>query len=64
MSITIGGNDVGFATVMEDCVLYGTSTCVSEITAAENSARSVLPGRLDALYSQIRCGHRRPGSSC
>lgn len=52
-SITIGGNDVGFATVIEDCVLYGTSTCVSEINAAERQARSILPGRLDTLYSSI-----------
>jgi hypothetical protein len=33
----IGGNDVGFSSVMEDCVLYGTSTCVSDVKAAENT---------------------------
>lgn len=53
VSITIGGNDVGFASVLEDCVLYGTSACVSDINTAENAARTVLPGRLDALYNQI-----------
>jgi lysophospholipase L1-like esterase len=53
VSITVGGNDVGFATVMQDCVLYGTSRCVSEIDAAENEARTVLPGRLDNLYARI-----------
>jgi lysophospholipase L1-like esterase len=53
-SITIGGNDVGFATVMQDCVLYGTSTCVSEVDAAENTARTQLPGLLDNAYTAIR----------
>jgi lysophospholipase L1-like esterase len=60
VSITIGGNDVGFAGVLEDCVLYGTDTCVSEINAAEAQARAVLPGRLDALYSSIHS--RSPGA--
>jgi lysophospholipase L1-like esterase len=54
VSISIGGNDVGFAGVMQDCVLYSTSTCVSEVNAAENTARTQLPGRLDTTYNGIR----------
>jgi lysophospholipase L1-like esterase len=54
VSITVGGNDVGFAGVMEDCVLYGTDTCVSEVNAAENSARTQLTGWLDTTYNGIR----------
>jgi lysophospholipase L1-like esterase len=54
VSITIGGNDVGFSSVMEDCVLYSTSTCVSEVNAAENTARTQLPGWLDTTYNGIR----------
>jgi len=54
VSITIGGNDVNFAGVMEDCVLYGTDTCVSEVNAAENTARTSLPGWLDTTYNGIR----------
>ncbi len=53
VSITIGGNDVGFAKVMEDCVLYSTTTCVNEINAAENTARTQLPGWLDNAYNAI-----------
>jgi lysophospholipase L1-like esterase len=53
VSITIGGNDVDFAGVMEDCVLYSTSTCVADVNTAENEARTVLPGRLDALNAAI-----------
>ena len=54
VSITIGGNDVGFSTVMEDCVIYSTSTCVSEVNAAENTAQTQLPGWLDTTYNGIR----------
>jgi lysophospholipase L1-like esterase len=54
VSITIGGNDVGFAQVMQDCVIYGTSTCVSEVNAAENTARTSLPGWLNTTYNGIR----------
>lgn len=53
VSITIGGNDVGFSSVLTDCVLDGTSTCVSEINAAETKARSTLPGLLDNAYAAI-----------
>ncbi len=53
-SITIGGNDVNFAGVLEDCVIFGTSTCVTEINAAENTARTQLPGWLDNAYNGIR----------
>ena len=54
VSISIGGNDVGFASVMQDCVIYGTSTCVSEVNAAENTARTQLPGWLATTFNNIR----------
>jgi lysophospholipase L1-like esterase len=53
VSITIGGNDVGFANVLETCVLGTTSDCVNAVTSAENEANAILPGRLDTLYSDI-----------
>jgi lysophospholipase L1-like esterase len=53
VSITIGGNDVGFSSVMENCVLDSTSTCVSDVDAAESEAESQLPAKLDAVYSAI-----------
>lgn len=54
VTITIGGNDVNFSGVMTDCVLYSTSTCVNDVSAAENQAQTVLPGRLDTVYNAIR----------
>jgi lysophospholipase L1-like esterase len=60
VSISVGGNDVGFAKVMEDCVLYGTTTCVTEVNAAENQAQTTLRTALDTLYAQIQA--HAPGS--
>jgi lysophospholipase L1-like esterase len=54
VSITVGGNDVGFESVMETCVLHSTSTCVSAISTAESQANSILPGNLDRVLSAIK----------
>jgi lysophospholipase L1-like esterase len=56
VSITIGGNDVGFASVMETCVLLPTSNCVSAINQAENLVATQLPGELDAALNAVRAG--------
>ncbi|RNI19620.1 SGNH/GDSL hydrolase family protein [Flexivirga caeni] len=53
VSITVGGNDENFSGIMQDCILDGTSTCVSEIDAAEADARANLPGKLAAVYGDI-----------
>jgi lysophospholipase L1-like esterase len=54
VSITIGGNDIGFSDVMVNCVVWSTSTCVNKVNAAENDARTNLPGELDTVYAAIR----------
>jgi lysophospholipase L1-like esterase len=53
VSITIGGNDVGFSSVMETCVLESTSSCVSAVNSAESQANSTLPGELDNALNAI-----------
>jgi lysophospholipase L1-like esterase len=53
VSITIGGNDAGFADVMTTCVLSSDSTCLSRISTAEAYVDSTLPGKLDNLYDAI-----------
>src|SRR5580658_7512879 len=53
VSISVGGNDVGFANVMETCVLFSTSSCVSAVDAAESDAENSLPGLLDNVLSAI-----------
>jgi lysophospholipase L1-like esterase len=54
ISITIGGNDVGFASVMETCVLGSDSDCVNAVNQAESTAENQLPGWLDTLYGDMR----------
>ena len=53
VSITIGGNDVGFSSVMETCVLSFTDTCVRAIGAAESEMASQLPGELDGVLNAV-----------
>lgn len=53
VSITIGGNDVGFTSVLATCVLAPTSFCVSAVGAAESEMRSKLPGQLNSLLADI-----------
>ncbi|MGW2833720.1 SGNH/GDSL hydrolase family protein [Streptomyces sp. NPDC001286] len=53
VSISIGGNDAGFADVMTTCVLQSDSTCLSRINTAKAYVDSTLPGQLDNVYSAI-----------
>ncbi|WP_299530106.1 SGNH/GDSL hydrolase family protein [uncultured Streptomyces sp.] len=53
VSISVGGNDVGFASVMQDCVLQSEANCVASVNAAIGLAQNTLPGRLSTLYSSI-----------
>lgn len=54
VSLTIGGNDAGFADVMTTCVTSSDSTCISRINTAMAYVDSTLPGKLDNVYSSIR----------
>ncbi len=53
ISITIGGNDAGFSSTMQTCVLSGTSACLSAVATAKAYADNTLPGQLDQLYAAI-----------
>lgn len=53
-SISIGGNDAGFSSVMQTCVLGTDSSCQTAVTNAENYARNTLPGNLNNLFSVMR----------
>jgi hypothetical protein len=54
VSLTVGGNDAGFADVMTTCVTSSDSTCVNRIDTARAYVDSTLPGKLDSVYSAIR----------
>jgi lysophospholipase L1-like esterase len=53
VTITIGGNDAGFSSVVTSCALPLVS-CNSDITNAQNYIRNTLPGALNGVYSQIQ----------
>ncbi|MGH4030826.1 SGNH/GDSL hydrolase family protein [Actinomycetota bacterium Odt1-20B] len=53
VSISIGGNDAGFADVMQDCVLGSDSSCLARIDEAKKYVDSTLPGNLDKTYTAI-----------
>jgi len=55
VTITIGGNDAGFGTVVQTCTAAESDrTCVAAVDAAEAFSRSVLPDRLARTYDAIR----------
>ncbi|MEV7342488.1 SGNH/GDSL hydrolase family protein [Streptomyces sp. NPDC093544] len=53
VSLSVGGNDAGFADVMTTCVLQSQSSCLSRIATAKAYVDSTLPGKLDTVYSAI-----------
>ncbi|MFE4372266.1 SGNH/GDSL hydrolase family protein [Streptomyces sp. NPDC056835] len=54
VSISIGGNDAGFADVMTTCVLQSEATCLSRVAQARAFVDSTLPGNLNSVYTAIR----------
>jgi lysophospholipase L1-like esterase len=53
VTITIGGNDAGFSSVITQCALPLVS-CNSNITTAQNYINNSLAGALNGVYSQIK----------
>jgi lysophospholipase L1-like esterase len=53
VTISIGGNDAGFADVMTDCNLGSDDSCVARNQEAQDFARGTLPGRLESVYNEI-----------
>lgn len=54
VTITIGGNDVGFAEVLNTCLFGPTADCDRQVGRAEQFVRSDLPRRLRRVYEAIR----------
>ncbi|HEX6352377.1 SGNH/GDSL hydrolase family protein [Actinophytocola sp.] len=54
VTVSVGGNDAGFADVITRCALPWPWTCTTQINNANNYIRNTLPGALDNLYTQIR----------
>ena len=55
VTISVGGNDAGFASVLTTCAQPSwVSNCNGAIDTAQNTINNTLPGRLATLYSSIR----------
>ncbi|MGW3356825.1 SGNH/GDSL hydrolase family protein [Streptomyces bungoensis] len=54
VTITAGGRDAGFTSVMTACALGGGDRCRSAVAKARAATDKSLPGNLDRLYSAIR----------
>jgi len=55
VTITIGGNDAGFSSVITTCAQPGwLSNCDGAINNAQTFIRNTLPGRLDQVYGAIK----------
>ncbi|HEY1180008.1 MAG TPA: SGNH/GDSL hydrolase family protein [Phytomonospora sp.] len=54
VTVGVGGNDIGFSSVLGACAGTDTALCLGAIEGAKAKIRDVLPGRLDALYTEIR----------
>lgn len=54
VTISIGGNDAGFADVMTTCTTGSDSACVNRVNQARTFVETTLPARLDNVYTTIR----------
>ena len=54
VTLTVGGNDIGFTDVITQCALPSwASHCFQSIHQAEQAMQHTLPGALDTLYADI-----------
>nr|WP_040407250.1 SGNH/GDSL hydrolase family protein [Amycolatopsis nigrescens] len=60
VTVSVGGNDAGFADVMTDCTLGSDQSCVDRVNEAKTYANNTLPGLLDGVYAKIK--QKAPGA--
>ena len=53
VTLSIGGNDAGFSSVITRCALPFPFTCTTQINNARTFITNTLPGQLDSLYTSI-----------
>jgi lysophospholipase L1-like esterase len=54
VTMSVGGNDAGFSSVITQCALPWPYTCWGDINNANSYITNTLPGTLDTLYNRIR----------
>jgi len=53
VTATVGGNDVGFSSVVTTCTVSSEARCISAVDGAIRTAQDELPARLDGLLARI-----------
>jgi lysophospholipase L1-like esterase len=53
VSLTAGGNDVGFSDVLQTCLIQSTHDCLQAIHGAEHAMTTLLPRGLNRLLTAI-----------
>ena len=56
VTLTIGGNDIGWGTVVTACLGGTDAQCAATVAASRAAITMLLPARLDSVYAQIRAG--------
>lgn len=56
VTVSIGGNDIGFASVVQDCLLGDYPLCDEAVTEGERQAQEELPAKLQETYANITAG--------
>ena len=54
VTVTIGGNDLGFSNGMATCLQGTEADCAAGLSAAKQFANDTLPQRLDTVYTAIK----------
>lgn len=54
MTVTAGGNDIGFSRILGACATQSEEVCAAAVAQAEKAVRTLLPNELDGLYGAIR----------
>jgi lysophospholipase L1-like esterase len=54
VTVTVGGNDIGFAGTLISCRFSSDTSCAAAVRAGIGKANSTLPGTLSGLFDRIR----------
>lgn len=54
VTITVGGNDIGFASTLTTCLGTNTTACINAVNAANAAITNELPAKLDGLFSAVK----------
>ncbi|MFZ1283930.1 MAG: SGNH/GDSL hydrolase family protein [Propionicimonas sp.] len=56
VTITVGGNDIGFSSVISTCLGTNTTACTTAVAGAVSKAKTVLPSKLVSLFNAVKAG--------